>query len=130
MPSIVDLPTVVQEALVVFGDVLDTEAARRHFAASLTGLMVAENQTISGINRALALTTDQSCLPRWLTEGQWDITTLHDRRLAWRPQAPQTRSSVRGVRAIAQTLVTHAGQLSADGGGGLGSCRPAAGDGA
>ena len=32
MPTIVDFPTIVQEALTVFGDVCDTEAARRHFA--------------------------------------------------------------------------------------------------
>ena len=41
MPTIVDFPTIVQEALAVFGDVFDTEAARRHFAEYLTGLMVA-----------------------------------------------------------------------------------------
>ena len=43
MPAIVDFPTVVQEALVIFGDLFDTEPARRHFAEYLTGLMVAEN---------------------------------------------------------------------------------------
>jgi len=64
MPTIGDLPTVGQEALAVCGEVFDPKAARRHFAEYLTGLMVAENKTVSGINRALALTTDQSCLPR------------------------------------------------------------------
>ena len=34
MPTIVDFPTIVQEALAVFGSVFDTEAARRHFAES------------------------------------------------------------------------------------------------
>jgi len=114
MPTIVDFPTVVKEALAVFGDVFDTEAARRHFAEYLTGLMVAENKTVSGINRAFALTTDQSCLHRWLTEVQWDVKTLKDTRLAWRQQAPQTRYSVRGVIAIDNTLVTHEGQLIED----------------
>ena len=49
MPAIVDFPTVVQEALALFGALFDTEPARRHFAAYLTGLIVAENKTISGI---------------------------------------------------------------------------------
>ena len=62
MPAIVDFPTVVQEALVIFGELFDTEPARRHFAEYLTGLIVAENKTVSGINREFALTTDQSCL--------------------------------------------------------------------
>ena len=114
MPAIVDFPTIVHEALAVFGDVFDTEAARRHFAEYLTGLMVAENKTVSGINREFAVTTDQSCLNRWLTEVQWDVTALNDRRLAWLQQAPQTRYSVRGVIAIDNTLVTHEGKLIED----------------
>jgi len=54
---------------------------------------VAENKTVSGINREFALTTDQSCLNRWLTEVEWDVTALNDRRLTWLQQAPQTRYS-------------------------------------
>ncbi len=114
MPTIVDFPTIVQEALTAFGSVFDTEAARRHFAEYLTGLIVAENKTVSGINREFALTTDQSCLNRWLTEVAWDVTALHDRRLAWLQQAPQTRDSGRGGIAIDNTLVTHAGKLIED----------------
>jgi DDE superfamily endonuclease len=114
MPAIVDFPTVVQEALVIFGDLFDTEPARRHFAEYLTGLIVAENKTVSGINREFALTTDQSCFNRWLTEVEWDVTALNDRRLAWLQQAPQTRYSGRGVIAIDNTLVTHEGKLIED----------------
>jgi hypothetical protein len=114
MPAIVDFPTVVQEALVIFGELFDTEPARRHFAEYLTGLIVAENKTVSGINREFALTTDQSCFNRWLTEVEWDVTALNDRRLAWLQQAPQTRYSGRGVIAIDNTLVTHEGKLIED----------------
>jgi len=82
MPTIVDFPTIVQEALTAFGAVFDTEAARRHFAEYLTGLMVAERKTVSGINREFIVTTDQSCLNRCLTEVECDVHTLNDRRLA------------------------------------------------
>src|SRR5215475_14543111 len=114
MPTIVDFPTIVQEALAVFGNVFDTEAARRHFAEYLTGLMIAERKTVSGINREFALTTDQSCWNRWLTEVQWDVPTLNDRRLAWLQQVLQTRYSSRGVIAIDNTLVDHEGKLIED----------------
>src|SRR5215470_16485991 len=114
MPTIMDCPTIVQEALTIFGEVFDTEAARRHFAEYLTGLIVAENKTVSGINRECALTTDQSCLNRWLTEVHWDGTALNAKRLAWLQQAPQTRYSARGVIAIDNTLVTHEGKLIED----------------
>ena len=53
---------------------------------------------------------------RWLTEVEWDVPALHDRRLAWLQQAPQTRDSARGVIAIDNTLVTHEGKLIEDGG--------------
>jgi hypothetical protein len=114
MPTIVDFPTIVQEALTIFGDVFDTEAARRHFAEYLTGLMVAERKTVSGINREFVVTTDQSCLNRWLTEVSWDVQTLNDRRLEWLQCDPKTRYSPRGVIAIDNTLVDHEGKLIED----------------
>ena len=77
----------VQEAWTTCGDVFDTEAARRHFAESLTGVMVAENQTMRDINRECALTTAKACSHRWLTKVPWEFTVLNDQRLAWLPQA-------------------------------------------
>ena len=65
MPTTVDFPTLVKQALELFGDVFDNEPARRHFAEYLTGLMVAERKNISAINRLFAVATDQSCLNRW-----------------------------------------------------------------
>jgi len=47
LPTIVDFPTIVQEALAIFGDLCDTEPARRHFAEYLTGLIVAKNKTVA-----------------------------------------------------------------------------------
>ena len=114
MPTIVDFPTVVKDALAIFGDVFDTEPARHHFAEYLTGLMVAEHKTVSGINREFAVTTDQSCLNRWLTEVAWDVKALNDRRLEWLQGDPKTRYSARGVIAIDNTLVDHTGKLIED----------------
>ena len=116
MPTIVDFPAIVQKALATFGDLFDTEPARRHFAEYLTGLIVAENKTVSGINREFVVTTDQSCLNRWLTEVSWDVQALNDRRLAWLQQDPKTRYSARGVIAIDNTLVDHTGKLIDDAG--------------
>jgi hypothetical protein len=114
MPPIVDFPTVVKAALTVFGDLFPTEPARQHCAAYLTGLIVAAKKTVSGINRECVVTTDPSCLHRWLTEGQWDVTAMNDRRWLWLQQAPKTRYRPRGGIAIANTLGDHAGKLIAD----------------
>jgi len=71
MPAIVEFPKVVQDAARDFGDLFSCEPQRRHFAEYLTGLMVAENKTITGINGEFAETTDQSCLNRFITEVGW-----------------------------------------------------------
>jgi hypothetical protein len=114
MPTIVEFPMIVQEALEVFGDLFANEPERRHFAEYLTGLMVAESKTVSGINREFVVTTDQSCLNRWLTEVDWDVHALNDRRLEWLQKAPKTRYSPRGVIAIDNTLIDHDGKMIED----------------
>lgn len=114
MPTIVDFPTMVKDAVDVCGDLCANEPERRHVAESLTGLRVAEKKTVSGINSAFVVTTDQACLHRWLNEGAWDVKALNDRRLAWLQGAPKTRYSRRGVMAIDHTLVDQAGKLIAD----------------
>ena len=95
----VGFPTLVNQALELFGDIFDNEPARRHFAEYLTGLMVAERKNISAINRQFAGTTDQSCLNRWLVEAPWDAADRGDRRLDWLQDNPKTRYSPRGVIA-------------------------------
>jgi hypothetical protein len=114
MAGIIDFPTVVQEALQHFGDLLPNEPQRRHFAEYLTGLFVAERKNVCGINREFAQTTDQSCLNRFLTESDWDVCQVNQRRLAFLQQEPSTRYSAQGVIPIDNTLVDHGGQLIED----------------
>jgi hypothetical protein len=109
MAGIIDFPTVVQEALREFGDLLPNEPQRRHFAEYLTGLFVAERKNVSCINRAFAQTTDQSCLNRFLTEATWDTAQLNQRRLDYLQRDPSTRYSEHGVIPIDNTLVDHDG---------------------
>src|SRR5579872_4269183 len=114
MPRIVEYPTVVQQAMEVFGDLFANEPERQHFAEYLTGLMIAERKTVSGINREFVDATDPSCLNRWLTEGEWDVKRLNDRRLQWLQRDPSPRYSSRGVIAIDNTLIDHEGKLIED----------------
>jgi hypothetical protein len=114
MPTMVDFPTLVQDAVDVLGDLVANEPARRHCAAYLSRLRGAEKQPVSGIHGAFGVTTDPAGRPRWRHEVPWDVQALHNRRWAWWQGAPKTRSSPRGGMARAQTLVAHGGQLSAD----------------
>jgi len=114
MPGIVDLPQVVQAAIVEFGDLFSCEPQRRHFGEYLTGLMIAERKSVSGINREFVETTDQSCLNRFLTAVGWDVTRLNERRLEWLQKEPTTRYSQQGVIAIDDVLIDHDGQFIKD----------------
>jgi hypothetical protein len=114
MPAIVALPQVVEELLVQFGDFFPNEPARVHFAEYLTGLLVAEHKTVSGIAREFADAPDQSCLNRWLTESVWDVARINAHRLEWLQHDPTTRYRHDGVIAIDNTLIDHDGKLIED----------------
>jgi hypothetical protein len=114
MPAIVEFPTVVQELLVEYGDLFANAPERRHFAEYLTGLFIAERKTVSGINREFAVTTDQSCLNRWITEVEWKPEALNQHRLDHLQRDTSTRYTKHGVIAIDNTLIDHTGKLIAD----------------
>ena len=105
MPAIVEFPTVVQELLTQYADLFTNEPERRHFAEYLTGLFIAERKTVSGINREFAVTTDQSCLNRWITEVEWDEKALNQRRLERLQRDSATHYTPHGVIAIDNTLI-------------------------
>lgn len=114
MPGIVHYPQLVQRAMEAFGDLFYGKPQRRHFGEYLTGLFVALRKNVSGINREFAATTDPSCLNRFLTECDWDVTALNERRLELLQEDSSTRYSERGVIAIDNVLVDHDGKLIED----------------
>jgi len=116
MSAIVEFPTVVKEALAKFGPLFGNEPERVHFAEYLTGLLVAERKNVSAINRQFAMTTDPSCLNRWLTEVEWDVEKLNQQRLRWLQENPSTCYSAQGVIALDNVLVDHDGKLIEDAG--------------
>jgi hypothetical protein len=116
MPGIVEFPQVVQEALQTYGDLFANEPQRRHFAEYLTGLFVAERKSVLGIHREFAHTTDQSCLNKYLTEVDWDVEALNQRRLDSLQHDSDLRYSDQGIIAIDNVLIDHAGELIEDAG--------------
>jgi hypothetical protein len=114
MPAIVGFPTVVKQAMEEFGSHFANEPERQHFAEYLTGLMIASHKNVSAINREFAVTTDQSCLNRWITEADWDEEKLNQKRLEWLQKSPDTRYSKHGVIPIDNVLVDHSGKCIED----------------
>ena len=114
MPGIVDLPQVVREAVDQFSDLFVCDPQRRHLGEYLTGLMIAERKSVSGINREFAATTDQSCLNRFITAADWDEKELNQRRLDWLQESADTRYSEQGVIPLDDVLIDHSGQFIED----------------
>ena len=116
MPAIVQFPTVVKEALQEFGPFFANQPERQHFAEYLTGLIIAHKKNVSAINREFAVTTDQSCLNRWITQAKWDQEAFNQQRLNWLQKSPDTRYSPQGVIPIDNVLIDHAGKFIEDAG--------------
>jgi hypothetical protein len=114
MPAIVEFPQVVREAVSEFSDLFSCEPQRRHFAEYLTGLMVAANKTVTGINNEFVETADQSCLNRFITAVEWSAEAINQRRLELMQREPTTRYSNQGVIALDDTLIDHAGKFIKD----------------
>jgi hypothetical protein len=85
-----------------FGSFFANEPERKHFAEYLTGLMIAHKKNFSAINREFAITTDQSCLNRWITEAEWDEEAFNRERLEWLQKSPDTRYAVHYQRSQQQ----------------------------
>jgi hypothetical protein len=114
MPGIVEFPKVVRDAVDEFGDLFASEPQRRHFAEYLTGLMVAERKTVLGIHDEFAHIRDQSCLNRFLTEVEWDVDALNERRIELLQKESETRFTDRGVIPIDNVLIDHDGKFIED----------------
>jgi hypothetical protein len=114
MPAIVQFPKVVEEALEKFGPFFLNEPERKHFAEYLTGLMIAHKKNVSAINREFAMTTDQSCLNRWITEAEWDEEDFNQKRLDWLQETSDTCYSAHGVIPIDNVLIDHSGRCIED----------------
>jgi len=83
-------------------------------AEYLTGLIVAKNKSVSGINAEFVDTTDQSCLNRFLTVATWDANLLNAKRLEMLQEDPAIRYTEHGVIAIDDVLIDHDGKLIED----------------
>ena len=114
MPAIIDFPKVIKDALPQFADCFSCDPQRKHLLEYLTGLMVASKKSVNGMNVEFAETTDQSCWNRFLTEVDWDVEKLNERRLEMLQKDPTTRYHDQGVIAIDDVLIDHDGKLIED----------------
>jgi hypothetical protein len=110
-------PFVVQNAMVEFiAPLLKNQSQRKHFSNYITGLLISDNKTISGMTHEMPNASDQSCLNRFLTGVDWDVQAVNEARIHWLQAFDDTKFHDRGIIALDDVLIEKSGQLIKDSG--------------
>jgi hypothetical protein len=100
---IVTYPSIVTMHSVPFGRLLSAPQ-RVHFQRYLTGLLVSDNVTVTGINALFVERKDQSALNRFLTAAPWSVTSLNEARIQMMRQKLLAAQPRQGCLVIDDTL--------------------------
>lgn len=115
MIPLIQLPALVEKYAPYFED-LFTPGEYGQFQRYVSGLLLSDNKTVSGMNRLFVQPVQhQSSLNRLLSAGGYDIEKVNERRLSFLEACPQTsfkkgRPSQGGVLVIDDTLLKHVGR--------------------
>jgi hypothetical protein len=81
MLPIVQIPQVVEEQCKWFDPVFTSNEQRKHFREYVTGLIVGQEATVTGINQLFLGHNDQSALNKFVTIAEWDENELNRQRV-------------------------------------------------
>ena len=110
MLPVVEFPDVVERYAPYFQDVFSADAYIE-FKRYISGLIVAENKTVEGINRVIMVESrNQSSLNGLLTASPYSLSELNEARLKLLMSQSETEMKPRGVLSIDDTLLTHYGR--------------------
>jgi SRSO17 transposase len=102
-------PSIVEGFLPrVEGDL--TKPQLKHLAQYLTGLLVTENKTVSGINDSFVGHNDQSALNHWLTDSDWNEEELDKARKELILEELRAKRIGHGLLVIDDTLSHKSGK--------------------
>ena len=110
-------PAIVQNFIdEVVASMFANTPQRKHLANYITGLMISDNKTITGITANMPNASDQSTLNRFLTEVEWDEKEMNQKRIEWLQQFGDTKFHPRGIIALDDVLLEKSGKLIPDSG--------------
>jgi len=111
MVPLVKFPMIVEHFAHFFETVFSEEAFIQ-FKRYISGLLVSENKTISGINQLFVIEPrSQSSLNRFLIKSPFSPEKLNQSRLEMLESIPRTRiKPTKGVLSFDDTLLTHYGK--------------------
>lgn len=100
---IVKYPSFVEEFLPGLNGIF-SKPQLKNFSRYLTGLVVCENKTVTGINRSFMGRNDQSALNHWLTDSRWSEEKLDKARKSAILDALRARRLKKGVLVVDDTI--------------------------
>ena len=110
---LVDYPTIVQKYSSFFEHVF-SERDYAHFKKAVSGYIVSENKTVTGLHRLFVLEgEDSTSFNRFFNNQNFDLEELNARRLSFLQSNPSTRfksGKKEGVLSIDNSLLTHYGK--------------------
>ena len=109
MLPIVKYPSFIERVLPHFAPIFN-QSQLRHFAEYLTGLIVSENKTVSGINDHFLNHSDQSAKNHFLTDSNWDDRELTAKRLNLILEQCRIKQVTDGLLVIDDTLAHKTGE--------------------
>jgi SRSO17 transposase len=109
MLPIVQIPHFIEQVLPRFSSTFN-KSQLRHFAEYLTGLIVSENKTVTGINDNFLGHTDQSCKNNFLTSSDWNEEKLTEERARITKEHIQKTKTKNGILVIDDTLSHKTGE--------------------
>ncbi len=110
MLPVVAYPDLVQHYGEYFAPIFSNQAQMLHFKRYLSGLIVSENVTITGMNAWFLSRTDQSNFNRFLTSACWSEDKLNELRIELLNTSHLTKAKRSGVIIIDDTLVHKTGK--------------------
>lgn len=107
---LIDFPEIVKYYAPHFQD-LFSKSEYTSFQKYITGLIVSENKAVDAINRLFVVDRKNQCtLNRFLTASNYEVSSLHERRLKLMNQQSETKFKADGVLGLDDTMLTHYGK--------------------
>lgn len=109
MIPLIDIPKIVKHYAPYF-ESLFSKSDYAKFQRYISGLIVSENKAVDAINRLFVLDVkDQSTLNRFLTDSDYTIESVNERRLALMNEQKTTKFKDDGVLGLDDTFLVHYG---------------------
>jgi len=110
MIKIIKLPSIVQSHAKIFKNTFKNKAQYKHFKEYLTGLMLCENKTITGIQSKFIDPCSVNSIDHFMIRSEWSETELNDTRVLHLQRNKETKSKPEGVVSIDDTLTHKTGK--------------------